>query len=223
MVETIPGHLERLPQGGDRFQAELLSRDQRDRILAATYDIVSKRGYQGATVELIVKRAGVARATFYEHFENREACLLAAFDAAVEELDRRIAAAVEPETDWPLRVRAGLSAFLAYLVEDPAVARTCLVESVTAGTAAMERYDRALKSYSPAFARGREFAGADDLPETLEDSIVGGIVWMVHQRLQRGEIDQIRGLLGTMLEFALVPYLGEERAAEIAGGASAVS
>lgn len=218
-METIPGHLERLPKGGDRFQAELLSRDQRERILAATYDIVAKRGYQGASVELIIKRAGVARATFYEYFDNREACLLAAFDAAAAELDRRISEAVDPEQDWPHQVKAGLAAFLAYLAEEPSTARTCLVESATAGIAAMERYDRALKAFAPAFARGRELAAGDHLPETLEDSIVGGIVWMVHQRLQRGEAEEIPGLLGTMLEFALAPYIGEERAAAIAAEA----
>jgi AcrR family transcriptional regulator len=209
--------LERLPAGGDRFQAELLSRDQRERILRATYDIVAKRGYQGTSVELIVKRAGVARATFYEYFENREACLLAAFDAAEAALAERIGEAVDPEAEWADQVKAGLVAFLGHVAEETAVGRTCLIESMTAGPTAMERYEQAMRRVAPAFARGRALPTAsDDLPETLEDSIVGGIAWMVHQRLLRGEADQIPGLLGTMLEFALAPYLGEERAAEIA-------
>jgi hypothetical protein len=46
--------------------------------------------------------------------------------------------------------------------------------------------------------------------------IVGGVVWMVRQRLLRGEVEQLPELLPTMLEFALAPYLGEARAAEIA-------
>lgn len=217
MVETIPGHLDRLPKGGDRFQAELLSRGQRERILAATYDVVAKRGYRDTTVELIVKRAGVARATFYENFENREACLLAAFDAAFAELNERIAKAVDHRGEWAEQIRAGLTAFLAYVAEEPAVAKTCLVEAVTAGAPAMERYEKGMKSFAPAFAKGRALPTASDqLPQTLEDSIVGGIVWMVHQRLMRGEADQVPDLLGTMLEFSLTSYLGEEPAAAIA-------
>jgi AcrR family transcriptional regulator len=209
--------MERLPAGQDPFQAEMLSRDQRQRILAAMTEIVAKRGYQGTTIEHIVKRAGVSRATYYEYFENREDCLLAGFDAALAELRQRTAAAAEAEEEWPLRIRAGLAAFLEYAAEDPALARTCLVESMTAGPPAMERYEAALASFAPAFAQGREAAAeANELPETLEDSIVGGIVWMVHQRLLRGEVEQIAGLLPTMLEFALAPYLGEQRAAEIA-------
>jgi AcrR family transcriptional regulator len=192
----------------------MLSRDPRDRILVAMAEIVAKRGYQGTTIEHIVKRAGVSRATFYEHFENREDCLLAGFSDAEKELQRRVAEATEAG-EWPERVRSALTAFVDYCASEPALARTCLVESVTAGPVAMERYERALTSFAPLFHEGRDQPGAGELPDDLEDLIIGGIVWMIHQRLLRNEIDEIPGLLPTMLEFALVPYLGEKRAAEV--------
>jgi AcrR family transcriptional regulator len=193
----------------------MLARDPRDRILVAMYEIVAKRGYQGTTIEHIVKRAGISRATFYEHFENREDCLLAGFADAEKELRRRTAEATATG-EWPNRVRAALRAFVEYCTSEPALARTCLVEAVTAGPIAMEHYERALTSFTPLFREGRELLDAPgDLPDDLEDLIVGGIVWMVHQRLLRNEIGEIPGLLPTMLEFALVPYLGEARAAEV--------
>jgi AcrR family transcriptional regulator len=215
-VETIPGHLERLPDGGDRDRAQMLARDPRDRILVAMAEIVAKRGYHGATIEQIVKRAGVSRATFYEHFENREDCLLAGFDEAAIELQRRMEDAAARETDWPDQIRAALTAFLDYTVSNPALARTCIVESVTAGPEAMERYERALLTFVPLFRLGRAVAEANgELPDELEDLIIGGLVWMVHQRLLRNEIEEIPELLPTMLEFALVPYMGEKRAAAV--------
>jgi AcrR family transcriptional regulator len=193
----------------------MLSRDPRERILVAMAEIVAKRGYQGTTIEHIVKRAGVSRATFYEHFENREDCLLAGFADAEKELQRRVAEAAEAG-EWPDKVRGALTAFVDYCASDPALARTCLVEAVTAGPVAMERYGRALTSFAPLFHEGRDYLdAAGELPDDLEDLIIGGIVWMVHQRLLRNEIGEIPGLLPTMLEFALVPYLGEERAAKV--------
>jgi AcrR family transcriptional regulator len=194
----------------------MLSRDPRERILVAMAETVAKRGYQGTTIEHIVKRAGVSRATFYEHFENREDCLLAGFADAAAELQGRMEAAAAEAAAWPESVRAALAAFLDYSAANPALARTCIVESVTAGPVAMERYERALQTFVPLFRRGREVeAATGELPEDLEDLIIGGLVWMVHQRLLRNEIDEIRGLLPTMLEFALVPYLGEEQTAEV--------
>jgi AcrR family transcriptional regulator len=192
----------------------MLARDPRQRILVAMAEIVAKRGYHGATIEHIVKRAGVSRATFYEHFDNREDCLLAGFDETAVELQRRMETAASAAGEWPDQVRAALAAFLEYVVAEPALARTCIVESVTAGPVAMERYERAMSTFVPLFRLGRKVGEANgELPDELEDLIIGGLVWMVHQRLLRNEIEAIGALLPTMLEFALVPYMGEKRAA----------
>lgn len=216
-VETLPGHLRRISAGQDLFQAEMMSRNHRQRILAALAEVVSKRGYQGTTVELIIKRAGVARATFYENFANREDCLLACFDESLQALRTRISAAATAEQEWPDQLRAGLTAFLEYVAANPAQARTCMIEVVTAGSKGLERYEEALQSFEPALRRGRELAATERaLSEPLEDSLIGGIVWMVHQRLLHSEFDEIPGLLPTMLEFTLAPYLGKQSAAQFA-------
>ena len=142
--------------------------------------------------------------------------MLAGFDTAEEGARLRVLAATELQDSWPEKVRVGVAAFLDYIVSDPALARTCIVEGMTAGPVAMRRYEQALENFTPLFRYGREFVPPGrKLPEALEDSIVGGIVWMIHQRLLSGELDQIPGLLPVMLEFALVPYLGEEGAAQI--------
>ncbi|HEV7564063.1 MAG TPA: TetR/AcrR family transcriptional regulator [Solirubrobacterales bacterium] len=187
--------------------------------MSSAVELVAKRGYRGTTVEQIVKRAGVARVTFYENFDNREDCLLACFEYGIEEARSRMAAAALPADgrDWPQLVRAGLAALLDYVASEPALARTCLVETVTAGPKALAHYGRALESFTFFFSRGRELADhGEELPETLEESIVGGIVFMIHQRLVRGETDQIRELLPTVLQMSVAPYLGEELAAKVA-------
>jgi len=52
--------------------------DQRSRLLAAIVQIVAQNGYPDAKVADLVGCAGVSRATFYQLFENKQACLLAA-------------------------------------------------------------------------------------------------------------------------------------------------
>lgn len=199
------------------MQAELLARGQRDRIMLAMAALVAKRGYQATSVEKIVKRAKMSRGTFYGHFENREDCLLAIFDEGLAGASHQVAEAAAAEAgDWGAEIRAGIAAFLDYVAENPALARTCLVESVTAGAAAAARYEAAMRLPVAALARGRELADPSrHLPETLEDSIVGGIAWMVHQRLLHNEIAEIRDLLAPMLRFATVPYLGKKQSAEL--------
>ena len=47
--------------------------------------------------------------TFYENFNGKESCYLAAFDIVVAHLRSLIAEAIEPVPDWPHSVLAGLS------------------------------------------------------------------------------------------------------------------
>ena len=90
--------------------------------------IVAEKGYAATTVADLTKRAGISRTTFYELFEDKEACFLAAYDNAVDVLVRRISVAYESEERWPDRARAGLRTLLEALASDPAQARLALVD-----------------------------------------------------------------------------------------------
>jgi AcrR family transcriptional regulator len=217
-MESLPGHLERLPSGGDAERAQMLVCTQRERILVAFYELVAKRGYRATTIELVVKRAGVSRVTYYENFENREDCLRAVFEICTGEIAERIASAGDGrELPWPEQAAAGIASILDYVAENPALSRTCFVEAMTAGPAAVTHYEQVLRGFARYLETGRKFAEPGIVfPENLEDTIVGGVVWMIHQRLLHGEADRIPELLPTMVEFALAPYLGERAAAEVA-------
>jgi len=216
-VEVLPGHLQRVPSGHDPGQVAALSRSPRERILEAATELFAKRGYGGTTIEHIVKRAGVARATFYESFENREECLFACVDEGFGAAKAEIAEATAGAADWPSGVAAGLAALVGFAVAEPAVVRTCLIECQTAGPRGMDHYDAALQEFLPLLSPGRQLAAdGDELPQTLEESLVGGVVWMIRKRLLRGEVESVPSLLPTMVEFCLAPYLGDERAAQLA-------
>ena len=171
------------------------------------------RGYRAVTVADIVRRAGIARNTFYDNFASKEDCFLATQDFAVEESLARIVEAASEVEGWEERLAAGLGAFLKYIASDPALARTCIVEALSAGDAAQERYEQSLQSFLPLLRMGRESAAlGDDLPETLEETIAGGIFWVIYQRIVLGETEQIESLLPDLVDFALTPYIGAESA-----------
>ena len=99
-----------------------------------------------------------------------------------------------------------------------------MVEAPTAGAEAAARHEAALKRFVPLLQPGRKLnPRGDKLPANLEDTLIGGVLWVVGQRLIAGEPEQLRALLPEALEFLLRPYVGEEEAAREAGGASAAS
>jgi Bacterial regulatory proteins, tetR family len=83
--QPVPGDTDtvvfKLPSGRHTLPRERVVRSQRDRLLDAMAEICASDGYGAATVAAIVARAGVSRKTFSEQFTDREACLLAAYDA----------------------------------------------------------------------------------------------------------------------------------------------
>jgi AcrR family transcriptional regulator len=213
------------PPGRQPISREFILHHQRARIVHALAEEVVDKGYRDVTVAGIVKRAGVARNTFYDSFANKEECFLAASDLAGEEAMRRVAEAVRAAPPgWPERIRAGMAALLSFAAGEAALARVFVVESLSAGPAAAERYERTVRAVVPFFRLGRRGAKhGDNLPPTLEETIVGGIFWVVYQRIVTGRAEQLEELLPEIVEFALTPYLGVEEARRVAAAGPASS
>jgi AcrR family transcriptional regulator len=201
---------------------EFIAQHQRARIVAALAEETAEKGYRAVTVADIVKRAGIARNTFYENYGSKEDCFLAAQQFAMSAALERVVTAAGEIDDWPRRVRAGLTAFLAYVVEEPALARTCMVESLSAGPASVEYYEESQQAFVSLFRLGRDVSPhGGDLPATLEEALIGGVFWIVYQRLIGPEPERIGELLPELTEFILAPYLGPDAASEIASGGDA--
>jgi AcrR family transcriptional regulator len=205
--------------GRQQLSREFIARHQRARIVSALAQETSEKGYRNVTVADVVKRAAIARNTFYENFSSKEDCFLAAQQFAMSSaLERVVAAAGELES-WPQRVRAGLAAFLEYVAAEPALARTCLVESLSAGPAAVKYYEESQQAFVSLFRLGRDVSPRGrDLPETLEEAIIGGVFWIVYQRLAVSEAVAVAELLPEVAEFALTPYIGAVAARAVAEG-----
>lgn len=203
----------RPPPGRQQLSREFITQHQRARIITALAVETAAQGYRAVTVADIVRRAGIARNTFYENFSSKQDCFLATQDYAVQEALRRVVAAACKVEGWEGRVDAGLAAFLRYVASEPALAYTCIVEALSAGPASLARYEESLEYFVALLRIGRETSPrGEELPETLEETIIGGIFWIIYQRIIRGETEQIETLRPELVEFALTPYIGGEAA-----------
>lgn len=219
LVRALPGKESRQPPGAQPVSRDAAAAEQRRRILEATADLLAEHGYQGTTLEMIVRQAKVGYATFYKHFADRDEAFLSLLDAATERTVGRMEAAYKREEGpWPDRVGAALGVLFEDVARHPNVARACLVEALTAGPEASARHEAALKRIAALLRPGRELNPRQaQLPTNLEETLAGGVVWVLSQRLIGGEAGKLRGLLPETLEFLLRPYVGEDEAAKEAG------
>jgi AcrR family transcriptional regulator len=175
--------------------------------MAAMADLCSEQGYEATKIADLVRRAGVARKTLYDNFEGKEEVFLAAFDTTIDEAAQRVEEACEQaEGEWIDRVAAGLRAFLIFVAENPAPARMCIVEAVSATPAASDRYDEALQRFVELLRRSTP--PETGLPTTIEDTLVGGAAWILNQLIRRGETERAVDLMPELLDFILSPYQG---------------
>jgi AcrR family transcriptional regulator len=146
--DPIFGAPDVLPRGPHALTREEVATSQRARLMAALAHLVGEQGYAAATVGAIVKRAGVSAATFYEHFDDKLACYLAAYDTFAAELLTRIGAVLDPGSDWDTFIAHSLEAYLGTLEESPVVARAFLIESDGAGRVARAKRQEAYHQFA---------------------------------------------------------------------------
>jgi AcrR family transcriptional regulator len=215
---------------------------QRARIVAAMTELVRERGVTAVTVAHVVGRSGVSRRTFYELFDDREDCVLAAFEQAVD----RAAAVVVPAYEdanrragsaWAGRIRAGLGALLEFLDEEPAMGCLCVVDALAAEREVLERRARVLEvlidavhkggarprsadAKAPGAVAGEAGVGggrASRPPRIVAEGAVGAVLAVIYARLREHDPKPLAGLLNQMMGMIVLPYLGPGAAARELG------
>jgi AcrR family transcriptional regulator len=197
-VDSAPDIPRRLPRGTHGLDPSLVAASQRTRLLEAAGRAVAEKGYGAATIDDIVRGAGVSKQTFYEHFADKLGCFLAAYEAASDELFEHVRAAQDGAEDWTERTRAGIHAYLRWLAAEPALARVFLIEIAAAGPQALECRERLRDRYAE---RMRELQESNGVPDELFHAVVAAADDLVVRRLRAGR--DVRELEPVLLEVQL--------------------
>jgi AcrR family transcriptional regulator len=210
----------RLRPGPNAMPRGQVTEIQRARMLAATVEAVEEVGYARLTVAQVIGRARVSRKTFYDLFEDREDCFLAAFDQAVSQLADLVSEAYVAETRWREGVRAGLLALLRFMDDEPGLARMCIVEALGAGPRVLERRAEILERVKAVIDQGRSGGGArvsratEESPEVTAEGVIGAVFAVLHTRLLARGREPFSALLGPLMSMIVLPYLGPRAASE---------
>lgn len=211
-AEAEPTTSLRLPPGRHGIPADLVRAHQRLRLLEAAAAALAEQGYGRLTAARVTELAGVSSRTFYQHFEDLWACLLAAYETEAghlcEEIEAACAALVEErgpiaEADRRGRGRAGIAAGLGFLAAKPDVARLLSAEPPPQ-IAALAGARRDLVERLGAMLRTVlvDPHGATPLPG-LERRLIGAALAMIATRATSGNPQRLRDLGPELSELLL--------------------
>jgi AcrR family transcriptional regulator len=211
-MARTPNIPRRLPRGTHGLDPSLVAASQRTRLLEAVGATVAEKGYAAATIDDIVRGAGVSKKTFYEHFEDKLGCFLAAYEAASDELYEHVRTAQDGADDWVGRTRAGIRAYLRWLAAEPALARVFLIEIAAAGPDALARRERLRDRYAE---RMRELQEPGvGVPDEIFHAVVAAADDLVVRRLRAGS--NLLELEPILLRLQVAQLAGPKAAAELA-------
>jgi len=218
-AEAAP--LPRLSPGRHGMPADLVRAHQRRRLLEAAAAALAEQGYGRLTAARVTELAGVSSRTFYQHFEDLWACVLAAYEEQAARLCERIesacsdpAAATTTERGRGLSryavqtsttggAKAGIAAAIEFLAAEPDVARLLSAEpppQIAALASARRELIERLGAMLRRALAGRE--GATPLPG-LERRLLGAALAMVSTRAASGDPERLRALEPELTELLL--------------------
>ena len=174
-----------LPRGPQALPRETVAAHQRERLFKAITEAVNEQGFAATTISDLVSRAGISRRSFYEHFQNKEECLLAAYDAIVERLSQRLIKATASAGGWPARLEAFLRELFEAAGERPDRARLVCVEMGAAGAAGVQRWAQDAETLQRLIVDGFARApGAGRIPEPVARAFVGALRRILYSRVR---------------------------------------
>jgi AcrR family transcriptional regulator len=156
-------------------------------------DTIGAKGYAASTVSDVIKRAGVSRKAFYEHFDNKEQCFLATYDSIAAIGQGAVASAFSRTRGLPDSVQATLEELFELATARPDGLRVLMVEIGAAGPAGIERREQLVVGFEDFLRQSLGLPpGPGPIPNPVLRGVIGGLLHVLYGHLRRGERAQLR-------------------------------
>jgi AcrR family transcriptional regulator len=166
-------------------------------------DAIGEKGYASIAVSDVIKRAGVSRKAFYEHYNNKEECFMEAFDSIASVAQRAISETFLHARALPQGVEAAVEELFDLAVAHPGALRLLMVEIAAAGPAGIERREQLAAGYEDVL---REVLGLPPgpgpIPNPVLRAVVGGLIHVLYSRMRLGERSLLPKLVPGLVQWA---------------------
>jgi AcrR family transcriptional regulator len=154
----------------------------------------ARHGYREASVARVLEQAGVSRATFYQHFADKEACFLAVLEEVAEGIETALPW-VEANFSPALRAGELLDELLLNVANDPAAARILLVEALAGGPEVRSAHQRFMRTMEETFKGWLDGPGENGYRLAISGrAIMEGTAGILLMRSFRGETARLADL-----------------------------
>jgi AcrR family transcriptional regulator len=201
-----------LPVQRERRGAISSGTGDRERLMENALRLATVEDLRELSAPRIADEANVSIDAFFELFESKDECYLAALDMLAGELLRVTADEGLASADWPRAVRRAIGELMAYLADRPHYAQTIAAEAFAAGPGAVQRNVELARALATLLTKG----APGEPPGRLTVEGVGGAIWnTVRCQVASGRVQLLPALSDYLSYVVLAPFIGAEAAAEV--------
>lgn len=178
-----------------------------EQIQLAAVKVVARKGYQAATVREICAEANISARSFHEHFPSKQEAVFSGVEAGVDRVMGFCQEVYRGAHSWPDSVWDGMNAYVEWAENEPAFARTGIVELLSAGPAAIELMQSLMEAFSIFLQPGYDLlepaaAGSLDQPVTQR------FFELLYVHITTKSIETVHTILPDLVRTILTPFMG---------------
>lgn len=180
-----------------------------EQIQLAAVRVVARKGYQETTVRDICAEAHISARSFHEHFASKQDAVFSGVEAGVDHVMGFCQEVYRGSSSWPDAIWDGMHAYIEWTRNEPAFARTGIVEMLSAGPAAMELARSLMDAFSIFLQPGYELLDPA-AAGSLDEPVTQRFFELLYLHITQHSVETIETIFPELVRTILTPFMGPQ-------------
>jgi AcrR family transcriptional regulator len=178
-----------------------------EQIQLAAVRAVAAKGYHETGVRDICAEANISARSFHEHFASKEEAVFSGVEAGVDRVMGFCQEVYKNSPSWPDAVWDGLHAYVEWTKNEPAFARTGIVELLSIGPPAQELVQSLMDAFSIFLQPGYDLLGPS-AAGSLDQPVTQRFFEQLYLHITQHSVDTVATIIPDLVRDILIPFMG---------------
>jgi AcrR family transcriptional regulator len=184
-----------------------------EQIQLAAVRVVAAKGYHETSVRDICAEAHISVRSFHEHFSGKEEAVFSGVEAGVDRVMGFCQEVYRSSPSWPDAVWDGLYAYAEWTKNEPAFARTGIVELLSVGPSALELVKSLMDAFSIFLQPGYDLLGPS-AAGSLDQPVTQRFFEVLYLHITEHSVETVSTIIPELVCTILTPFIGVQATEE---------
>jgi AcrR family transcriptional regulator len=184
-----------------------------EQIQLAAVRVVAAKGYHETSIRDICTEANISARSFHEYFSSKEEAVLSGVEAGVDRVMGFCQEVYRNSPSWPDALWDGMYAYTEWAKNEPAFARTGIVELLSVGPAAQELMKSLMDAFMIFLQPGYDLLDPS-AAGSLDQPIAQRFFEMLYLHITEHSIETVHTIIPDLVRTLLIPFIGTQATEE---------